>query len=307
MRYGITLTGAEGENVVDSTVARAAAAAEVGVDSVWLGQRLDYDAVGLAGLIGSRVAGIDVGVSAVPVFARHPLLVASQAQTAQAAAPGRFHLAVALGAPPLVEGVFGLPWERPAARLREFLEVLAPLLRGEPVDHDGELYTAHSILPTQVAGATRTPLLVAAMAPRALRATGELADGTVTYLAGPKALANDIVPALVKAAGDKPAPRVVTLVPAAVTTDPAIRERVAEGLAFYTQFPSYQRVLGLSGVENPVDLALIGDEETVARGLAEYADAGATEVVLTANESLPLEVQERTRALAGALARERAA
>ncbi|GLY47704.1 TIGR03564 family F420-dependent LLM class oxidoreductase [Lentzea sp. NBRC 102530] len=305
VRYGVTLAGTGGTNLVEAAVAEAREAAAHGVDSVWMGQRLDYDAVGLAGLVGTRVPGVDVGVSAVPVFGRHPLLVGSQAQTAQAATGGRFHLAVALGAPPIVEEAFGLPWERPVARLREFLTALGPLLRGEPVAHEGDLITARSLLPTHVPGATRTPLLVAAMAPQALRVTGELADGTVPYLAGPRALAEHVVPAITAAANaaGRPAPRVVALVPAAVTTDVEARRTMADGLAFYTRFKSYRRVLELNGTENPVDLALIGDEDAVAEGVREYVEAGATEVVLTAHHDLDAATQSRTRALAGALAR----
>lgn len=304
VRYGVTLAGTAGDNLVEAVVEEAEEAAEHGVSSVWTGQRLDYDAVGLAGLVGARVPGVDVGVSAVPVFARHPLLVASQAQTTQAAVGGRFHLAVALGAPPIVEQAFGLAWERPVARLREFLTVLGPLLRGEPVEHEGELLTARSMLPTHVRGATRTPLLVAAMAPKALKIAGELADGTVPYLAGPRVLAEHIVPAITAAASGKPAPRVVALVPAAVTTDPDARRTMADGLAFYTRFESYRRVLALNGTENPADLALVGDEDTVAAGLRAYAEAGATEIVLTAHHDLDPATQSRTRRLAGALARE---
>lgn len=303
-RYGVTL-GPAGANLVRSALAQAREAAEFGVDSVWMGQRLDYDAIGLAGLVGAQVPDIHVGVSAVPVFGRHPLLVGSQAQTAQAATGGRFHLAVALGAPPIVEQAFGLAWERPVARLREFLTVLGPLLHGEPVAHEGELITARSLLPTNVPGAGPTPLLVAAMARRALRAAGELADGTVPYLAGPKVLAEHIIPAITAAADavGRPAPRVVALVPAAVTTDERAHRTMAEGLAFYTQFESYRRVLELNGTEHPVDLALIGDEDTVADGLRRYAEAGATDIVLTAHHDLDPATQSRTRRLAGALAR----
>ncbi|MEU7474683.1 TIGR03564 family F420-dependent LLM class oxidoreductase [Lentzea sp. NPDC042327] len=305
VRYGVTLAGTGGDDLVAAAVDEAREAAGFGADSVWLGQRLDYDAIGLAGLVGVQVPGIDVGVSAVPVFARHPLLVGSQAQTAQAATRGRFHLAVALGAPPIVEQAFGLPWERPVTRLREFLTALGPLLRGEPTQHEGELLTARSLLPTHVPGATRTPLLVAAMAPRALRVTGELADGTVPYLAGPKVLAEHIVPAVTAAAAaaGRPAPRVVALVPAAVTTDRRDLRTMADGLSFYPQFASYRRVLELNGTERPEELALLGDEDTVAEGLRRYVEAGATEVVLTAHHDLSPAVQTRTRRLAGALAR----
>jgi F420-dependent oxidoreductase-like protein len=306
VRYGVNLANVTGDNLVEGMVADAREAAGYGVDSVWLGQRLDYDAIGVAGVIGAQVPGLDVGVAAVPVFGRHPLLVSSQAQTTQAATHGRFHLAVALGAPPIVEQAFGLAWARPVAQLREFLTVLGPLVRGEPVTHEGELITARTTLPTRVAGAQPpTPLLVAAMAPQALRAAGELADGTVTFLAGPATLADHIIPALTAAAADagRPAPRVVVLVPAAVTTDGDARRVMAGELAFYTRFASYRRVLALSGTDDPTDLALVGDEDAVAAELRRYAEAGATEIVLTAHQQFDRAVQSRTWRLAGALAR----
>ncbi len=119
------------------------------------------------------------------------------------------------------------------------------------------------MLPAHVRGARPTPVLVAAMAPKALRVTGELADGTVPYLAGPKALAERIIPAVTAAAAA-----------AAATTDEQARHTMAEGLSFCTQFESYRRVLALNGTENPVDVVLIGDEDHVAKGLRGYADAG---------------------------------
>ncbi|RDI32143.1 hypothetical protein [Lentzea flaviverrucosa] len=79
---------------------------------------------------------------------------------------------------------------------------------------------------------------------------------------------------------------------------------MADGLAFYTQFESYRRVLALNGTENPADLALIGDEDTVAAGLRAYAEAGATEIVLTAHHDLDAATQSRTRRLAGMLAQD---
>ncbi|HEX7303245.1 TIGR03564 family F420-dependent LLM class oxidoreductase [Lentzea sp.] len=305
VRYGVTLAGTAGDNLVEAVVEEAAEAAEAGVGSVWMGQRLDYDAIGLAGLVGTRVPGVDVGVSAVPVFGRHPLLVSSQAQTAQAGTGGRFHLAVALGVKPIVETVLGVPWERPVARLREFLTALMPLVGGETGENRGGLDTAGPMRQTHVRGARPTPVLVAAMAPKALRVAGELADGTVPLLAGPKVLAEHIVPAITAAAAEagRPAPRIVAVVPAAVTTDPQARRTMADGLAFYRQFESYRRVLALNGTEDPADVALIGDEDTVAKGVREYVEAGATEVVLTGHHDLDAATQSRTRRLAGALGR----
>lgn len=81
-------------NAVDDAVAQASDAFDRGVRQVWLGQRFDIDALTLAAVIAHAVPGLGVGTAIVPINPRHPLLVASSAQTAQAAAHGNFSLGV---------------------------------------------------------------------------------------------------------------------------------------------------------------------------------------------------------------------
>jgi alkanesulfonate monooxygenase SsuD/methylene tetrahydromethanopterin reductase-like flavin-dependent oxidoreductase (luciferase family) len=79
-------------NVVDDVVSQARRAYELGVRQVWLAQQFDHDAIALAGLVGAAVPGLGVGTCVVPINRRHPLIVASLAQTAQAASHGNFSL-----------------------------------------------------------------------------------------------------------------------------------------------------------------------------------------------------------------------
>ncbi|MCL8011590.1 LLM class F420-dependent oxidoreductase [Streptomyces sp. AS02] len=273
---------------IDGTVQLAREAHEAGLRSAWFGQTFAYDSPSLAAIIGREVPGLHVGTAAIPVFGRHPLLVSSQAQTAQAATGGRYHLGLALGTRELTETGFGIPYERPIRRLREFLTALRQLVETGSADFHGELLTATTPLSAAVPGAEPpVPILVAAMGPQALRVSGELADGILPYLAGPRALAEHIVPAVTAAAeaAGRPAPRIVAFVPGVVTADAeAVRETATEALAFYERFPSYQRVIELSGVSRAADLAVIGDEEAVAAEVRRYRDAGATEVVFTTTE-----------------------
>lgn len=149
------------------------------------------------------------------------------------------------------------------------------------------------------------PLLVAAMGPQALGVSGELADGILPYLAGPRALAEHIVPAVTAAAeaAGRPAPRIVALVHGVVTDDvDAVRERATDALAFYEQIPSYARVIELSGGTRAVDVAVIGDERTVSAEVRRYRDAGATEVVFSGTEIAGDADRRRTWDLLGALA-----
>jgi F420-dependent oxidoreductase-like protein len=291
---------------IDGTVQLAREAHEAGLRSAWFGQTFAYDSPSLAAIVGREVPGLHVGTAAIPVFGRHPLLISSQAQTAQAATRGRYHLGLALGTKHLTEAGFGIPHERPIRLLREFLTALRPLVETGSAEFRGELLTATTPLPAAVPGAeTPVPLLVAAMAPQALRVSGELADGILPYLAGPRALAEHIVPAVVAAAetAGRPAPRVVAFVPGVVTADAeAVREKATEALAFYERFPSYQRVIGLSGGTRAVDLAAIGDEEAVAAEVARYREAGATEVVFTMTDLGSEADRRRTWKLLGELA-----
>ncbi|MBZ6133456.1 MULTISPECIES: TIGR03564 family F420-dependent LLM class oxidoreductase [Streptomyces] len=306
MTVGVTLNASDARNQVDASVELAREAAAAGLRSAWFGQAFGADSPQLAAIVGREVPGIHVGTSAIPVFGRHPLIVSSQAQTAQAATHGRYHLGLALGTRLLTEGGFGLTFERPVARLREFLTALRQLTRDGSADFRGELLTAATPVPARVPGAeTGVPLLVAAMGPKALRAGGELADGILPHLAGPRALETHIVPALTAAAeaAGRPAPRVVALVHGVVTDDvDAVRRKVTGQLAFYEQIPSYARVVELSGGRRASDVAVIGDEATVAAEVRRYRDAGATEVVFSGTQIAGEADRRRTWALLGALA-----
>lgn len=306
MTVGVALSATGSDNQIDATVRLAREAAAAGLRSAWFGQTFGADSPQLAAIVGREVPGLQVGTSAIPVFGRHPLLVAGQAQTAQAATHGRYHLGLALGTKPLTEAAFGIPYERPIARLREFLTALRQLTETGNADFQGELLTARTPLPARVPGAEGgVPLLVAAMGPQALRVSGELADGILPYLAGPRALAEHIVPAVTAAAeaAGRPAPRIVALVHGVVTATPdAARRTATEQLAFYEQFPSYARAVELSGARRAGDVAVIGDERTVAAEVRRYRDAGATEVVFAGTDLAGEADRRRTWELLGELA-----
>ncbi|MCV7226984.1 TIGR03564 family F420-dependent LLM class oxidoreductase [Mycolicibacterium komossense] len=288
MATGVLLTpNRSAQHVVDDAVAQAALAYEAGVRQVWLGQQLDLDAIAVAGMIGAMVPGLGVGTSVVPINPRHPLILAAAAQTAQSAAHGRFSLGLGLGVAVLEGLAFGISTSQAAQRLREYLTVLRAVRDIGTVEFRGTHITAVDphVMPVALPSAAPYPLYVAAMGPQTLQVTGELADGTLPY-AGPRTLEEFVVPTIGKAAADvgRPAPRVFGLVSVAVTDGSegadAARAVAVETMAIYDQVPSYQRVNAREGVDSVVDLALIGTAEDVARGLARYVDAGATDLVL---------------------------
>jgi F420-dependent oxidoreductase-like protein len=271
-------------NVVDDVVSQAKRVHSLGVQQVWLAQQFDHDAIALAGLVGAAVPGLGVGTSVVPINPRHPLIVASLAQTAQAASHGNFTLGLGLGAHEPERVAFGTLWPNTIGRLREHLTVLRSIFDTGDVDFSGAELSARPGWPVRVAGGTPVPVYVAAMGPKALRVTGELADGTLPYLAGPRTIAEFIEPTIAKAAADagRPRPRIIAAVPVLVSDDvEAARNFAAEQLSFSETIPSYQKVIAREGVASAADLAAVGPAESVARQLRSYLDAGATDVVLS--------------------------
>lgn len=308
MTVGVALPAGDvgsAKNMVDELIGQTREAYEAGLGSVWFSQLFDHDAIAVAALAGREVPGIAVGTAAVPLYPRHPLVLASLAQTAQAATGGRFTLGVGLGVQGMLEPAYGVEYPAPIRHLRESLTVLRQAVSGERVHFTGETVTARPPLPAAVAGGGDVPLIVAAMGPQALRVTGELADGTVTYLAGPRSLSEHVVPTLLKAAQEagRPAPRIVAAVPAVVTDDvDIVRQVAAVHLGAYASIPSYRKIVAAEGLSHPAELAIVGDENTVAAGIRRYFDAGATEVVVIHSGMRSSRERLRTWRLAGQLA-----
>ncbi|MDM2174325.1 TIGR03564 family F420-dependent LLM class oxidoreductase [Mycobacteroides abscessus] len=293
-------------NLVDTFIAHARRVAEAGVRTLWLGQMYHYDSITMAAVVGQTVPDVTVGVSVIPINPRHPIEVSAAAQTAQAATHGRFQLGLGLGAPVIEGPSYGLHVDKPIRRLREYLITLRQLLDAGTADFHGQTLTVAPQFTTSQPGGENIPVLVAAMAPQALRATGELADGTIPLPAGPRALGQEVVPVISAAAerAGRPRPRVIAGVAVVVTSEPErVRALAIEDMAFYENIPSYRKVLDAEGVQHTGELAIIGDEQHVATELQRYFDAGATEVFASHTELGGPQDEARTLALLGELSR----
>jgi F420-dependent oxidoreductase-like protein len=276
MKIGLML---DSSRPLDDVIAEAAHVAETGFASVWCTQIFGFDAIGLLGMVGREVAGIELGTAVVPIQPRHPLVMASQALTTQAATRGRFTLGVGLSHQIVVEGIFGLGFDRPVARMREYLSVLVPLLNREVVSFSGETVRTNTIGPLEIE-AQPPQVVVAALGPAMLRVAGELASGTVTWMTGPSTVESHIVPTIGAAArsAGRSDPRVVVSLPVCVTADEAAaRAKVAQVFAIYGQLPSYRAMLDREGAEGPADVGIVGDAAFVRSQLRRLESAGATD------------------------------
>jgi 5,10-methylenetetrahydromethanopterin reductase len=236
-----------------------------------------FDALTTLAVAGTVTQRIELGVGVVPTYPRHPIALAQQAVTAQAFCGGRLTLGVGVSHRPVIEGMHGLPYASPAAHMREYLTILGPLLRGDPAQFAGEHYQVDGGF--AVPGAAVVSVLVGALSPRMVHVAGELADGVITWLAGPRTLSALVVPTLTAAAAGRPAPRVVAALPVAVTDDPDAARAVAEeAFGRYNGMENYRRLFEREGVASVGDLAVVGSEADVEKQLRSYADIGVTDL-----------------------------
>jgi 5,10-methylenetetrahydromethanopterin reductase len=167
---------------VDDAVSDIRAVADGGFRSAWMPQIFGIDTLTALAVVAREVPGIELGTAVVPTYPRHPMMLAAQARTVQQVAGGRFTLGIGLSHKMVIEGLLGMSYDKPVRHLREYLEILQPLLRGESVDISGETLSAHLALEID---APPTPVLVAALGSQMLSVTGRLAEGTVTWMTGP--------------------------------------------------------------------------------------------------------------------------
>jgi F420-dependent oxidoreductase-like protein len=290
-----------------SVALRAIARAEQrGIAQVWstVGGS-NPDAVTVFAAAALRTQRITFGTAIVPVYPRHPLVLATQALVLADLAPGRFRLGVGPSHKPTVEGMFGIPMRRPLDYLREYVTVLRQLLWEGQAEYSGAFFDVHGGLP---AGVTppRTPILTSALRAAAFRLAGEVADGALSWLCPIPYLLQTALPALRAgaAAAGRPTPPLVAHVPVAVHTDrAAIRTKGGAFLGRYGRLPFYANMFADAGFPMQPDgspstalidgLILAGGPVEVAARLRQIQEAGLPELMVMV---VPIEDQESEEA-----------
>jgi F420-dependent oxidoreductase-like protein len=277
MRIGLIVNGPS----IDDVKQEVQAAVEAGFASIWMSQIFGLDALTALAVVGREVPGdIELGTAVIPTYPRHPIVLAQQAMTTQAACGGRLVLGIGLSHQMVIEGMYGISFDKPARHMAEYLSALLPLLRNEQVQYEGKTLKASTMGPLTIPGSTPMPVLLAAMAPRMLELAGSVADGTALWMTGPATVAEHIVPSITAAAekAGRPAPRISVGLPVCVTDNPdSARQQAAQMFQIYGMLPSYRAMLDKEGAAGPADIAMVGDEGTVAKQVSALADTGATD------------------------------
>lgn len=212
-----SLSDTGGRSPIDATVETLAQLRDEGFRRVWMTQMpYEPDLLTVLAVAFREVDSIEVGTGVIPIQNQHPMLLAQRALTLSLISGGRFLLGLGMTHAAVTEGMWGIPWDKPVRRLREYLDGLQPLLAGEAADAPGETVTTRGAL--QIAGASAPDIYIAALGPQLLKLAGRRTAGTVTWMTGPTTLAEHVGPTLREAAGDRPV-GVVAALPVTVTDD----------------------------------------------------------------------------------------
>jgi F420-dependent oxidoreductase-like protein len=289
-------------NAVDA-LARVREAERAGVRQVWMttGDAGQADTLTFYAAAAVQTTQIRLGTAIVPIYPRHPLVMAEQALAIHDLAPGRLRLGAGPSHRPIIEQMYGLSMKAPLAYLREYVEVLRSVLWEGRIDHHGTFFNVVFSLPRTAP----VPLLVSALGVKAFRLAGEISDGAISWVCPVPYLLNKALPALRAGAEarQRPVPPLVAHVLLAMSTDrAAVRAATRQRVLPYATMPFYAHMFveaGVpvapdgSGIDALVDALLVaGDEATVQQRIRELLASGLDELLIA---PVPVADEERER------------
>src|SRR3954454_1164096 len=127
---------------LDDQVELAVLGDELGLDSAWVAEAWGQDAVSILGLLAGKTERIALASGMFQIPPRQPTAAAMAAATLDVASNGRFRLGLGVSGPQVSEGWYGVPFRRPLARTREYVEIVRRALdRDGPLEFDGQEWT----------------------------------------------------------------------------------------------------------------------------------------------------------------------
>jgi F420-dependent oxidoreductase-like protein len=177
----VELSSATGE--VADIVAFAVEAEKLGIDICWVAEAWGSDAPSVLGYLAARTRRMLLGSGILQVGVRSPVMVAQTAITLSNLSNGRFLLGLGASGPQVIEGLHGVSFSRPLARIRETIDIVRQALTGGKVSHSGREFQiprpGGEAVPMRLSTAPQhpIPIYLAALSPAMLRLTGEIADG----------------------------------------------------------------------------------------------------------------------------------
>ena len=342
MRLGVNIGYVAGSDA-DAHVAVGVEAERLGYDVCWAAEAYGSDAPTMLSFIAARTERIDIGSAIMQIPARTPAMTAMTAATLDLLSHGRFRLGLGISGPQVSEGWHGVRFDRPLARTREYVEIVRMALARQTVSYQGD----HHVLPlpdgpgkalklTIHPRRDHLPVYLAAVGPRNLELTGEVADGWLAIFFSPEQAAVSLDPLR---AGAERSGRTLDDIDVTASVPVVVGEDVracADPLRGYTALyvggmgsrtqNFYNALARRMGYEQaateiqdlyldrlhreamaavPFELidrtSLLGPRERITERLAAYAEAGVTTLAITAAGATPEQRMSALRTTAEAL------
>jgi F420-dependent oxidoreductase-like protein len=192
MKLGLSMGYVLGSDVGEF-VALAQEAERLGFSVVWAAEAYGSDAPTVLSYIAAQTSSIDVGTAVMQIPGRTPAMTAMTAATLDLLSGGRFRLGLGVSGPQVSEGWHGVRFDKPLARTREYVAIVRQALERQTVRHDGEFFTlplpdgpGKALKLTVHPLRERLPLYLAAVGPKNLELTGEIADGWLAIFLSPE-------------------------------------------------------------------------------------------------------------------------
>ena len=295
-RVGLAIQGTDSATVMQ----RIREAEQAGIQQIWMTQSVGMlDTLTLFAAVATQTTRIRLGTSIVPVYPRHPLVMALQAATINDLAPGRLRLGVGTSHRHIMENIYGLSMPSPLAYLREYVEVMRQGLWEGRMDHQGQFFKVAATIPRPA----QIPLLISALGEKAFHLAGEIADGAISWVCPVPYLLDTALPALRAGAETqhRPVPPLVAHIPVAMSTDEAaVQAAATPRISFYTKAPFYAHMFASAGFPVGADgtgveaivkaLVVAGDQSQVEKRLRDLLASGLDELLL-----MPVPVADETR------------
>lgn len=308
-RVGMSVAAADPATFVDNLVR----VEDAGVDHIWIGSGPPWspDLLTTLANAAARTTHLKLGTAIVQVYSRHPVLMAQQMLSLSQMAPGRLRLGIGTGSPVIAKNIYGIDMPAPLAYLREYVQVLRPLLEQGQVQYQGRYFTVDISLhiPSQV------PLLMATLGPKAFQLAGEIADGALPVLCPIPYLLNTAIPALHTGAAisGHSRPPVIAHLPVVFTTDRATALQVGrQTISFNASLPNYRNMFLAAGFSQQEiatvsdsmieKLLIFGDESKIRDRIQEILSTEIDELtIVQLPVSDPTQEQARLAQLIGQL------
>jgi alkanesulfonate monooxygenase SsuD/methylene tetrahydromethanopterin reductase-like flavin-dependent oxidoreductase (luciferase family) len=273
---------------LDSAVRRAKRAEELGYESVYVTHIASRESVTLLTAYAAGTERVKLGTGVIPIYARTPANMAQSFATLDEFSGGRTVAGLGVSHKPVVEGWYGQSIDKPLAEMREYVEIIRAILRGEDPPPGEKFRTGFRLMGFEPLRAD-LPIYLAGLSPGMLRLAGEIADGVILWLCNPNYIRDVVVPTVregrAKAGKELDGFDIVAAVPSAVADDlSGAVDQLRSELVTYFQLPYYRAMIERSGFdpdEGATDdfirlLAAVGPADEAIESVRRYRDCGAS-------------------------------